>query len=371
MDLGEALAGRGHEVHLLARHSPMGRRAFAPGVVAHFLGGNGHGELSARLDTRWSPWDLRAFSRLVAAVAADAALDVVHFHYGFPFAGLAAGLRRRLGARSPRVVGTLHGTDVSGLGRRPRRTAALAAHLAAADALTTVSKSHARLAVRILGLGRPPVIVPNFVDHARFRPLPQGGPGARLPRGPRVVHVSNFRPVKAPEGVARVFARLPRHLDAELWLVGDGERVPAVRRLLSEAGVADRGRWFGLTPRVEDILPWADLLLLTSRTESFGLVALEAGACGLPVVAPRVGGLPEVVRHGMTGLLFEPGDEDGAVRAVGRLLSDSELRASMGRSARRWAGAFNRDAVVARYEELYERLMGGGPVALATSEADG
>lgn len=360
VDLAEGLAGRGHQVRLLSRRPPLGRVSFAPGVAFHGLATSSPDPPSPRLDAEWAPGDLEAFSELVGEVARSSRLDVVHFHYAVPFAAVAMDLRHRLGRGAPQVIGTLHGTDVSTFGRRWGDGSDLATALAGVDALTTVSDAHARLASRVFGLGRPPAIIPNFVDVGRFRPLPSGGPGTNG-RRPRIVHVSNFRPVKDPPAIARVFARVRRQVDAELWLVGEGELMPQVRRILREAAVGASVRYFGLTPRVEAILPHADLLLLTSLTESFGLVALEAAACGIPVVAPRVGGLPEVVLDGETGVLFDPGDQGAAVRAVLRVLGDRFLAARMSRAAAARARWFSRDLLVGRYEDLYRAVLSSQP----------
>jgi N-acetyl-alpha-D-glucosaminyl L-malate synthase BshA len=288
-------------------------------------------------------------------------LDVLHFHYAVPFAELLDDLRP--GGIDLRVVGTLHGTDVTTFGRRPRRGPRLARALRSADTLTTVSRSHATLSTDVLGLPAPPEVIPNFVDVTKFRPSTNGSAVRRL----RVVHVSNFRSVKDPKQVARVFVRLAREADVELWLVGDGELMSPVRGILSRAGVGDRVRHFGLTPRVSDVLARTDVLLLTSRAESFGLALLEAAACGVPAVAPRVGGIPEVVADGETGLLFEPGNQDQAVAALLRLVHDRALRLDMGLAAATRARMFSRDMVVDRYEQVYRRVLEGRTVPEAAA----
>jgi L-malate glycosyltransferase len=356
VDLANALAGRGHDVHLFARTLPLGIAAFAPSVSFHPLReGDGHAPASAGLDAKWSRPDREALAARVASVARTYRLDVLHFHYAVPFAWVVRDVRRRLGASAPPLVGTLHGTDVSVHGLTPSGPS-LARALADIDALTTVSDSHARLAMRTFGLPTPPVLIPNFVDVRRFRPSDRNG--GRPSRRPRIVHVSNFRPIKDPEGLARVFAMVRNETDVELWLVGDGEAMPAVRRVVHRAGLERHVRFFGLHPAVESVLPHADVFLLTSRTESFCLAALEAAACGVPSVAPRIGGLPEVVAHGRTGLLFQPGDEASAAGAVLRILADPPAQAVMRARAVRRAQRFSVEALVPRYEALYRRLLG-------------
>lgn len=357
VDLGNALAARGHTVHLFARTFPLGIETFARGVTFHPLcEGDGHAPASSFLDDNWSRLDLDLLARRVEGVARSAGLDVLHFHYAMPFAWVAAEAVRRLGSTAPLLVGTLHGTDVSVHGRSAQGPS-LARALARADRLTTVSRSHAWLATQTFSLPHPPDLIPNFVDVARFRPTNGGARDRGRPR--RIVHVSNFRPVKDPASVVRVFTSVRRNIDAELWLVGDGEAMPAVQAAVRRARLERHVRFFGLHPAVERVLPHAELLLLTSRSESFCLAALEAAACGVPCVAPRLGGLPELVVHGETGVLFRPADEAGAARAVLGLLDKPETLARMRREALRRANMFASETMVPRYERVYRGLVDG------------
>jgi N-acetyl-alpha-D-glucosaminyl L-malate synthase BshA len=315
--------------------------------------------LSPRLQPHWPRRELESFVDLLLAAVDAADLDVLHFHYALPFADVAARLRHRLGAACPRLIMTLHGTDVTAFAPDPRSGRAVGRALAGLDELTTVSDSHARLSAQVFGLDRPPEVIPNFVDLRRFRPRPAlpFALRSRLHRRPRIAHVSNFRSVKDPESVARVFAQVRGRVDAELWLVGDGDGMPSVRSILRAAGVERDVRYFGLRREIHGILRRSDVLLLTSRTESFCLAALEAAACGIPVVAPRVGGLPEVVVDGETGLLFEPGEEGEAVAAILRLLADGELRAAIAGAATGRARLFSSDEIVERYVRLYRQVL--------------
>lgn len=355
VDLGNALASRGHAVHVFARTHPLGGFAdFSPGLSFHPLKeGDGYAPASADLDANWSPADLAALAERVVSVARSPGLDVLHFHYAVPFASVAGEIRRRLGKAAPPLVGTLHGTDVSQHGRSDPE---LGPALATVDALTTVSQSHRTLAMRTFRLREPPELIPNFVDTARFRPASAEWSNGRRAR---IIHVSNFRTVKDPEAVARVFAQVRQRMDSELWLVGDGDGMPAVRAILRTVGLSRDVRFFGLNGVVEELLPRTDLLLLTSRTESFSLAALEAAACGVPVVGPRVGGLPEVVADGETGVLYHPGDESAAAAAVLRLLADDQHLDRMRRRSVQRARAFSSETMVPRYERLYRRVLDG------------
>jgi L-malate glycosyltransferase len=348
VELSRVLARRGHTVHFFAAKPVPG--VSEAEIAAYWLDAGENGGPSPRLDIDWPARRIETFVEMLASAVAAARLEIVHFHYGLPFAEVAVRLRRALGDECPTMVMTLHGTDVSGLDATRER--ALNEALASVDVLTTVSSSHAALIEA--RLDSKPAVIPNFVDLERFRP---GGhrsrPWMRPRRRPRIAYVSNFRPVKNSTAAAYVFAEVSRALDAELWLIGDGELLPSVRETLGHHDLLDRVRFCGLRMDVHRFLRRTDLLLVTSRTESFGLAALEALACGLPVVAPEVGGLPEVVAHGTTGLLFEQGDETSAAEAVRTILSDAALLAAMGKAARRHAGAFASNAVVGRYEQLY------------------
>ncbi len=353
------LARRGHRVHVFARTTPPGAEILAPWVTLHTVTPNLEAHIHpASLYLDWGPADLDAFLSHILNVIATEGLDVLHFHYAVPFAALAAEVRRRLGRAAPLLVGTLHGTDVSTVGRDPVHGPALARALAELDALTTVSVSHAVLAAQLFRLTTPPLVIPNFVDLAAFKPAsPRPADGGALPARPRIAHVSNFRPVKDSQSMARIFLEIRQAIDAELWLIGEGPDMPAVRSILQQAGAEKDVRYWGLHSDVAATLAQTHLLLMTSLSESFCLAALEAMACGVPVLAPRVGGLPEVVLSGVTGWLFPPGDHATAARLAVALLSDRAHYDAMSAAAIRCAARFGHEQVVPVYEALYARLL--------------
>jgi N-acetyl-alpha-D-glucosaminyl L-malate synthase BshA len=364
--LARALAARGHDVHVMARSTPPGLETPPPRVTVHQL--TAADDVSTRLDVDWTATELHGLTDLVTTVVQRERLQVLHFHYAVPFAWVVQDVARRLGEARPALVGTLHGTDVSVQGRRPAVRRRLEPALAGLDAVTTVSEHHAALATRILRLPDPPDVIANFVDLDRFRTVasrPAGEP-------PRLVHVSNFRQVKRPESMARIAGRVLAATPAELWLVGTGERMPAVASIL-EGPIADgRVRLLGVRLDVENLLPQTDLLLVSSRMESFCLVALEAMASGVPVVAPRVGGLPELVEHAVSGLLYEPGDEKGAARLILDYLGEPGLQQQLRAGALTRARSLSTDLVVPRYEQLYRDVLDArraeDDVALAAGE---
>ena len=351
--LARQLAARGHEVHVVARAAPPGLTPPPPGVTLHCLREEDDG-VTTGLDVDWTPAQLRQLADRLTTVVRDHDLQVVHFHYAVPFAWVVLDAIRRLGAARPAVVGTLHGTDVSVFGRRHGVRRRLAPALACLDAVTTVSQHHAALAARVFGLSQLPDVIPNYVDLDRFTPRELPAAGTR----PRIVHISNFRPVKEPESMARIADRVLATSPAELWLVGDGEMMPEVETILDARIAQGLVRRFGVRLDVESILPLTDLLLVSSRMESFCLVALEGMASGVPVAAPRIGGLPELVEHGVSGLLYERGDEEGATRLILDYLGSRELQATLRAGALARARTLSTDVVIPRYEQMYRELTG-------------
>jgi N-acetyl-alpha-D-glucosaminyl L-malate synthase BshA len=309
---------------------------------------------------------------------AQEGLEVLHFHYAVPFAFLAAEVKRRLGEAAPVLMGTLHGTDVSAFGQNPLKGTRLAQALMVLDHLTTVSISNARLAKAIFRLPALSQVIPNFVDLSRFRPPnSQLEPENASPEGcgvlsrPKIVHVSNFRKVKTLPSVARIFLGIRQRLEAEFWVVGDGEMRDELVSLFRGSEFKKDVRFFGLRADVAPILAQTQLLLMHSQSESFCLAALEAMACGVPVLASRVGGLPEVVTHGQTGFLVPFGDHQTAVDLAVALLSDPAGHRAMREAALRRARRFGRDRIVSSYENLYQRLLSSQGTAFKSACGQG
>ena len=353
-ELAIGLAKRGHMVHLFARTIPFGYRDVSNGVNLHTITSRPENNLpSAELQIDWQEKEFEAYLSEVMKIAPS--LDVLHFHYAVPFAYVANEVKRRLGTACPLLVGTLHGTDVSIHGRDPVRGPQLMRALQDIDVLTTVSINHADLSTEIFGLVTQPQVIQNFVDLEKFHPRDTGAFRLNAQRRPRIAHVSNFRAVKQPEVMAEVFLKIREKMDSELWLIGDGPEMDRVKNIFRQNDMDGNVRYWNIQYDVAGLLAQTDLLLLTSRTESFCLAALEAMACGLPVVASRVGGLTEVVLDGKTGLLFDPDQPSQAVQLTLSLLSDPGRYRRMSESAFRHAGSYDHRNGVLNYEELYLR----------------
>ena len=353
-ELGKELARRGHQVHLFTHTPPFGHEP-TTGLVLHSLQPQAlPGRHPADLYTAWRSDEEQELVERIVAVTRREQLDLLHFHYAVPFAGMAQAVRERLGWIAPPIVGTLHGTDVLVHGQADGSAARLRAAVRAADALTAVSENLALLARQVFHLGHTPQVIPNFIDPARFQ-------AAHRPAGrPILLHISNFRAIKSPLRLVHIFSQIRARVDAELWLVGDGPELPAVRAGFAAAGLAAEVRYWGLQRNVAAIVPQASLLLVTSDYESFCLAALEALACGVPVLATRVGGLPEVVTHGVSGVLLPPDDPAAFARHGVALLTQEARRQKMAQAAIRQAGRFATARIIPRYEALYASLVQQG-----------
>ena len=347
--LASALARGGHVVHLFSYAPPVRIAPEETGVRVHTV------EVFAYPLLRYPPYDLALASKIVE-VAENEGLDVVHAHYAVPHA-IASFLAREVVGRSRlRTVTTLHGTDITLVGADPSYRTMTCFGIARSDAVTCVSEHLRQETLRAFGPEREIEVIPNFVDGDAFRPRPEARRAD--PSTFVLCHVSNFRPVKRVGDVVEAFARVAASVPARLLLVGDGPDRPLAERLARSRRVCDRIDFLGEQPDVSLSLARSDAFLLASETESFGLSALEAMACGIPVVGPSTGGLPEVVVAGETGLLTPPGDPGALADACLSLARDPDLRARMGAAARaRAVGAFSPRAVVGRYLDLYRRVL--------------
>lgn len=350
--LGEELARRGHEVHFISYDRPFRLPAEAPRIHFHPVVINDY-ELF-----RYPDYTL-PLSVKMAEVARDHALDLLHVHYAVPHA-TAAILARAMSDpdREPRVVTTLHGTDTTLLGRDAGYGPAIRHALTQSDAVTAVSGWLREETVRLLGVTRPVEVIPNFFTP---RPPTRRRSAVREELGvgelPLVVHVSNLRPVKRIDVLLETVARALAGRDFRLLVLAGGDFRPfaeQARRL----GVLDRVMVRENVFDVEDYVGAADVGLFTSDSESFCLGILEAMFLGVPSVSTSVGGVPEVVADGSTGLLAPAGDVEALARSLGALLDDADRRRAMGQAARRRAGElFSAESVVPRYEELYARVL--------------
>jgi N-acetyl-alpha-D-glucosaminyl L-malate synthase BshA len=358
-ELGKALADRGHEVHLVSTDPPFRLGGFHPRLVFHQVN-------TPSYPLFREPQYVLSLANTVVHVARDQGLDVVHAHYAVPHATAAVLARQVLQAsgitRVPKVVTTLHGTDITVVGADPSFSEIVAFSIDQSDGVTAVSNSLRDATCRELAVKREIDVVPNFLDCGAWHRLDVDDWRSRYagPDGSTriVMHLSNFRPVKRVDRVLDIFARISARVPAVLLLAGDGPDAGMVQRLARQLGIADRVHLLGAQENVVPLLSTADLFLLPSEQESFGLAALEAMACGVPVVASDVGGLPEVIDHGVTGFLHPAGDVDAMAESGIRLLSDTALHQRMADAAATVvAKRFCSERVVPMYEAHYARVL--------------
>ena len=350
-ELGRRLACRGDQVHFISMALPYRLPAYERNVFFHEV------VVEAYPLFQQNPPLPLALASMMADVAETQRLDVLHVHYAMPFAASAFLAKQLVAPRRLPVVTTLHGTDITVVGQQPAFFRMTKFSIESSDRVTAVSQALKDATLETLAIKNPIEVIPNFVDPDVFAPRKRRT-HMLAPAGTRVLmHASNFRPVKNVEMVVRIFAAVHERMDARLVMVGDGPEKPRAEALARELGVAKHVLFLGNQEVMEELLPLADVFLLPSSSESFGLVALEAMSAGVPVVAARVGGLPELVESGVTGFLEEPTDLDAHVRSVLRLLEDDTLRRRFGRAGRKVAiERFYVDRVVGRYRKIYEGL---------------
>jgi N-acetyl-alpha-D-glucosaminyl L-malate synthase BshA len=349
-ELGLALAKRGYQVHFIAHRLPFRLRTFASNLYFH------EATPASYPVFEQTPYNLALTTKMVE-VAENYGLDLLHVHYAMPFAASAYLARQLLRPRQLGVVTTLHGTDITVVGMEPAFFRVTQFSIQSSDRVTAVSRFLKERAEESFGITRPIDVIYNFVDSRVF--APRRRTTLRLaPASARVLmHASNFRPVKNIPVVIQVFAEVRKRLRAKLVMIGDGPEKAGAEQLARELGLQRDVLFLGNQDCMEELLPLADVFLLPSSSESFGLVALEAMSAEVPVVASNIGGLPEVIEHGVTGFLHDPGDTAGFVSAVLHLLTDEDLRRTLGRNARRVARErFSVDEMVERYLRVYGSL---------------
>jgi N-acetyl-alpha-D-glucosaminyl L-malate synthase BshA len=355
-ELGIALARRGHEIHFITYKQPFRLPSFLPGIYFHEV------DVGRYPLFEYPPYDLALAVRMHEVVLAHG-LDLLHCHYAIPHATSAWIAKEMLRPTRPdiRVVTTLHGTDITIVGQDPSFRPITKFSIEKSDGLTAVSRYLQQETLTTFGCTACRIeVIPNFVDeHVYDRTKYDSVFSEQAPAGTRVLmHVSNFRPVKRVRDVVGIFARVQREIPAVLVMVGDGpDRVDAEAEA-RELGIQDKVFFLGKIDAVAPLLAGADLFLLPSSNESFGLSALEALACGVPVIGAKAGGIPEVVRDGETGVLCPVGDIEGMSRAAISILKDrdrwqlmSDLAAADARER------FSLDAIVSQYEAFYEYAL--------------
>jgi N-acetyl-alpha-D-glucosaminyl L-malate synthase BshA len=352
-ELGIELARRGHEVHFITYAQPFRLPYFVERIYYHEV------EVPSYPLFEHPPYNL-ALSVFIHNVTMKYGLDLLHAHYAVPHATSAWLAKQMLERPDFRIVTTLHGTDITLIGQDPSYRPITEFSIRKSDGLTAVSEYLRRETVRHFNMEPDQIrVIPNFVDLGRYNRDAYPCHRSKFSQeGEKIItHISNFRPVKRIDDVVRTFRRIAQRLPARLLLVGDGPDRVKAQQIADEEGVVDRVLFLGKQTSVAELLACSDLFLLPSENEAFGLVALEAMACGVPVVATRVGGIPEVVTDGESGYLAPVGDVHAMADASIALLADPARWREASAAARAGAERYSADRVVPEYEAYYAEVL--------------
>ena len=354
-ELGKSLATRGHQVHFITTALPYRLSTFVENVFYHEV------EVFNYPLFDYAPYSLSLASKM-AQVALREDLDLLHVHYAVPHA-TSAYLAQRILEPKKRlpVVTTLHGTDITLVGNDPSYYEITRFSIDKSDSVTSVSEYLKNQTRYRFAISRPIEVIPNFVDTDLFHPrtLECQRLGFAAPEDKVLMHISNFRPVKRIPDIISVFEAVSKHIPARLVLVGSGPERERAQAMVDEKGLRDRVHFLGLQDNVQDILPCADLYLLLSEHESFGLTSLEAMSCGVPVIGTSGSGMDEYLGDCTAGLLFKPGDIRAMSEGALNILTNPGLAKRMGEAGRdRAASTYCQEVIITRYEDLYSRVLG-------------
>ena len=348
-ELGKALAEKGHMVHFIAYEQPVRLDHFTENIYYHEVSLNNYPLF------KYPPYEIALTSKIVDVVKAYK-LDVLHVHYAIPHATAAVMAKSILQKEGLdiKIITTLHGTDITLVGKDASYEPVVSYSINESDIVTTVSESLKADTLKFFHIAKEIEVIPNFIDFERFNKKPKDHfKKAIAPNGEKiVVHTSNFRKVKRVSDVVKVFAKIQEQLPAKLLMIGDGPERMKIENDCRQWEICDKVTFLGKQEAIEEILSVSDLFLLTSETESFGLAALEAMACEVPVISSNTGGIPEVNIDGLTGYTSEVGDIEDMARNALKILADGELE-KFKKQAKSHSLKFKIEEILPLYEKLY------------------
>jgi N-acetyl-alpha-D-glucosaminyl L-malate synthase BshA len=352
-ELGKALAVRGHSIHFISYALPMRLSGFQDNIVYHEV------EMSNYPLFDFPLYTLALSSKMVE-VARYEKLDLLHCHYAIPHAA-SAYLAKQILGNHIKVVTTLHGTDITLVGLEPSFLPVVKFSIEQSDGVTAVSRFLKEKTQTNYGIEKEIEVIPNFIDTTKYKRLTSDTFFLKgISEGQKVIaHTSNFRPVKRVADVIRIFNEVQKKIPSVLILIGDGPDRSQCEMLCREFGIQEKVRFLGKQVELVPILSTADLFLMPSQSESFGLSALEAMACEVPVISSSVGGLPELQVHGQTGYIAEFGDIDRMARYAIDLLTNPSKHKLFAEAARKRAKEFESSKIISQYEQYYERVLAG------------
>ncbi|WP_211214358.1 N-acetyl-alpha-D-glucosaminyl L-malate synthase BshA [Pontibacter roseus] len=352
-ELGKELALKGHQVHFITYSQPARLDFFNENLFYHEV------YIPSYPLFQYPPYELALASKMVD-IARFEKLDVLHVHYAIPHASaayMAKQILRTKGIYIP-VITTLHGTDITLVGKDASFEPVVTFSINQSDGVTAVSESLRTETYEFFQIEKQIEVIPNFINLEKFKR--QKKDHFRMAISPNneklLVHTSNFRGVKRVEDVIQIFARVREHMPSKLLLVGDGPDRPKMEKVCRDLGIYNDVRFLGKLEAVEEVLSVADLFLMPSEKESFGLAALEAMACEVPVISTNAGGIPELNLHGVTGFVSEVGDVEDMVRNALHVLDDANLPTFKANALAR-AHDFDIEKIVPLYEQFYQRTI--------------
>ncbi len=353
-ELGKALAQKGHQVHFITYQQPVRLAAFTPNIFYHEV------QVPTYPLFDYPPYETALASTMVDVIKNNN-LDLLHVHYAIPHASaayMAKQILKKEGKNIP-VITTLHGTDITLVGRDKTYAPVVTFSINESDAITAVSNNLRDETYKHFNITKDIEVIVNFVDVSRFnRKGIDAFKKVIAPNGERVImHASNFRKLKRIPDVIKIFKEVNDKIPSRLMLVGDGPERPAAEDLCRELNLCDEIRFVGKQEQMEDILAIADLFLLPSEYESFGLAALEAMAAGVPVITTNAGGLSEINIHGETGYMGDVGDVKTMGEQAIKILTDNEVLKQFKQRAAAHARQYDISNIVPLYEKLYERFL--------------
>ncbi|UOR12481.1 N-acetyl-alpha-D-glucosaminyl L-malate synthase BshA [Halobacillus amylolyticus] len=352
-ELGKILAEKGHEIHFITSQVPFRLNRIYPNIYYHEV------EVSNYPVFQHPPYDL-ALANKMAEVINREELDILHVHYAMPHAVLAI-LAKQMSERDVKIVTTLHGTDITVLGIDSSLKQMIKFGIEKSDRVTAVSHSLVKQTQYMLETEKDMDVIYNFVDEREYfrKPNNELKHQYNIQDTEKVlIHISNFRQVKRVPDIIRAFAEIHRSVPSKLLLVGDGPEYSACYQLVEDLGLGDHVRFLGKQENVSELFSISDLKLLLSEKESFGLVLLEAMACGVPCIGTNIGGIPEVIEHGETGFITELGNINQVVYFAKQLLTDSMMHESFSERAQEFVNQkFSSSEIVKQYEELYCQVL--------------
>jgi N-acetyl-alpha-D-glucosaminyl L-malate synthase BshA len=353
-ELGLGLARKGHEIHFITYRRPVRLAHFQANVFYHEVDNEDYPLFE------YPPYDTALASKIVDVVRYQD-LDVLHVHYAIPHAAVAYMAKKILIAhgRYIPVVTTLHGTDITLVGNNRAFAPVVEFSINKSDGVTAVSQSLKDDTLCQFNIQRDVHVIYNFIDFERFRKTnKEHFKKIIAPEGERIVaHTSNFRKVKRVEDVVRIFKKIHEKISSKLLMIGDGPERQNVEQLCRELGLRDEVRFLGKQDAIEELLAICDLFLIPSESESFGLAALEAMACEVPVISSNSGGLPEVNEHGVTGFLSDPGNVDEMAQYAVQILENEEMLAQFRANALAQAQRFDIERILPEYEAYYQEVV--------------